>query len=588
MTGLDDGDVVDALDAAITAELVRPIPGRTGTCTFAHAIVARTLYGDLSDLRRRQLHRRVVEVLEDRMAETTGEATGAALTEIARHSYEGRDPDTTPVAIERARSVADRAQAQLAPDEAARWYGRALEMAAEIGVPEPTRASLLLGLGIAQRDGGSAEYRDTLRRAGSLARDLGSAELLAETALANFRGFWSTSGTVDEERIDELQAAREALGESDRPDTARILATTAVELGYGEDEAHRLALADEALAMARRLDQPATLAYLLRTWELVHRLPWFLDQRVAVAAEHVVLAEQLGDPVEQFWAVNDGSIIALEQGDAARFAELTPRVLGAATATGQRLLEWIGGFVVVNLHIIRGEWDDAEVLMERTHQVGLDCGQPDADAVYASHLFELRRAQGRVDELVDLLVAVQAAAPEIEAFRPALGVCYCDLDREDGRDLFEEDVAEGFARYRRNGLWLVSMMMNAEIAVFLDHAEAADGLYATLEPWRDQIAWTGTTAGRSVAGAVGTLATVLGRFDEAEDHLTRGLEVHRQFEAPVWVAGSLVALARMHATRRGPGDRDRARAALAEATALAGTSGAGTIERKVAALADRL
>ncbi len=43
----------------------------------------------------------------------------------------------------------------------------------------------------------------------------------------------------------------------------------------------RLALADEALAMARRLDQPATLAYLLRSWDLVHRLPWFLDDRLA-------------------------------------------------------------------------------------------------------------------------------------------------------------------------------------------------------------------------------------------------------------------------------------------------------------------
>jgi hypothetical protein len=226
--------------------------------------------------------------------------------------------------------------------------------------------------------------------------------------------------------------------------------------------------------------------------------------------------------------------------------------------------------------------------MERTHQVGLDCGQPDAGAVHASHLFELRRAQGRVDELVDLLVAVQAAAPEIEAFRPALGVCYCDLDRPDGRELFDEDVAEGFARYRRNGLWLASMMMNAEIAVFFDHAEAAEALYATLSPWRDQIAWTGTTAGRSVAGSVGILATVLGHFDEAEEHLARGLEVHRQFEAPVWVAGSLLALAQMHTARRAPGDLDRAREALAQATALAGSLGTGTIARKVAALAERL
>ena len=81
----------------------------------------------------------------------------------------------------------------------------------------------------------------------------------------------------------------------------------------------------------------------------MHRLPWFLDQRVAVAAEHHALAAQLGDPVETFWAVDVGSIVALEHGDADRFLELVPQVLPAATATGQRLLEWIGGFVVVSL-----------------------------------------------------------------------------------------------------------------------------------------------------------------------------------------------------------------------------------------------
>ena len=251
---------------------------------------------------------------------------------------------------------------------------------------------------------------------------------MAEAALANFRGFWSTSGTVDEERIDELQAAREGLGDDDDPTTARILATTAVELGFGDDVDERVALADEALAMARRLDHPATLAYLLRTWELVHRLPWFLDQREAVSSEHYDLAQQLDDPVERFWAVNSYSIVSLESGNAERFFTLVDQVLPAAIATGQRLLEWIGGFVVVNALVIRGEFDQAEALMERTHDVGQEAGMPDAGAVYASHMFEIRRAQGRVDELVDLLVAVQAASPEIEAFRPALGVCYRDLN----------------------------------------------------------------------------------------------------------------------------------------------------------------
>ena len=478
--------------------MVVEAPDTPRTFKFRHTLVHQSLYRDLSLSRRQHLHLLAAEVM------LTEDASPALrVLDVAQHLY-GRVIFPTPCSgAPHTRRAGEHTHAMLAPDEAIRWFTRGLELDADADSERGEQCELLLGLGVAQRDAGSADYRDTLRRASNWARELGSAELMAEAALANFRGFWSTSGSVDEERVDELNAARRALGDDDSSATARILATTAVELGYGEDEQERVALADQALAMARRLDQPATLAYLLRSWDLVHRLPWYLEGRVAVTAEHAVLAAQLGDPVEQFWAVNAGSVVALEQGDADRFAELVAQVLPAAAATGQRLLEWIGGFVVVTGHLLRADWDQAEALMERTHELGIECGQPDADAVYASHLFEIRRGQGRLDELVELLVAMVEAAPDIEAFRPALGVTYCDLDRPDGRDLFEQDVANGFARYRHNGLWLVSMAMNAEIAAYFDHVEAAGVLYDTLLPWRDQVVWTGTNAGRSVAAALG-------------------------------------------------------------------------------------
>ena len=165
--------------------------------------------------------------------------------------------------------------------------------------------SLLLGLGVAQRDAGSANYRDTLREAGTLARALGSADLMAEAALANFRGFWSTSGIGRRGAGGRAERCSTGAGRrrSVRPRPAswpppRSSWSTARTSRNG------WRLSDQALAMARRLDQPATLAYLLRSWDLVHRLPWYLEGRVAVAAEHAALAAQLGDPVEQFWAVN--------------------------------------------------------------------------------------------------------------------------------------------------------------------------------------------------------------------------------------------------------------------------------------------
>jgi hypothetical protein len=183
---------------------------------------------------------------------------------------------------------------------------------------------------------------------------------------------------------------------------------------------------------------------------------------------------------------------------------------------------------------------------------------------------------------------VQAAAPEIEAFRPAVGICFRDLDRDDGRDLFQEDVADGFARYRENGMWLASMTMNAEIAHFFDDCEAADVLYDRLSPWASQVVWTGTTAGRSVAGPLALAAITLGRFDEAEEHLRTALRVHRDLGAPAWTAESLLGVASLCTTRRGPGDRERAREALAEVQGLAGPVEAATLLRRADSLAGRL
>ncbi len=150
VAGLDEAALLDGLEAATAAELVRPLPSRPDIYTFAHAIVARTLHRDLSPPRLKRLHRRAAQALEARGAVTPAEL----VADIAWHSYEGRDRATTAPAIDWAKRAAERAQVQLAPDEAARWYQRAQEMADEVDLDPASRCSLLVLLGIAQRDAG--------------------------------------------------------------------------------------------------------------------------------------------------------------------------------------------------------------------------------------------------------------------------------------------------------------------------------------------------------------------------------------------------------------------------------------------------
>src|SRR5204862_801098 len=109
-------------------------------------------------------------------------------------------------ALEYAIGAGDRAVAQMANDQAASYYQRALELL-ELGQLAPDdarRLDLLLRLGDAQRLAGDPAHRETLLAAGRLAAELGDADALARSALANHRGVWATVGAVDDERVDML------------------------------------------------------------------------------------------------------------------------------------------------------------------------------------------------------------------------------------------------------------------------------------------------------------------------------------------------------------------------------------------------
>ena len=138
-------------------------------------------------------------------------------------------------AIGYARQAGERALANLAFEEAAAHFERAL------GVLEPRdpdgerlRCDLLLALGDAQRRGGDARYRETVANAVAVARALGDGERLALAALASARpgGVMANANVVDEGLIALYEEASGALGEADSLLRARVLGQLAVELIY--------------------------------------------------------------------------------------------------------------------------------------------------------------------------------------------------------------------------------------------------------------------------------------------------------------------------------------------------------------------
>ena len=114
---------------------------------------------------------------------------------------------------------------------------------------------------------------------------------------------------VDADRVAIIDAALAAVGDADSTARARLLGLLALERMWDGDYPARRAVADEALAMARRLGDPATLLdVLLRRHDAITG-PDTLAERLADTAEAEALADQLGDPIGRFWSATqpDGS-----------------------------------------------------------------------------------------------------------------------------------------------------------------------------------------------------------------------------------------------------------------------------------------
>src|SRR5207237_8279308 len=106
-----------------------------------------------------------------------------------------------------------------------------------------------------------------------------------------------------------------AIGTADSPVRARLLATLGLETIFAPDADRRFGLSDEALAMARRLQDPAALADVLMARIYTILTPATLVERMAGTAELEAIAEGVGDPVLRCRAAFLRYRCALESGD---------------------------------------------------------------------------------------------------------------------------------------------------------------------------------------------------------------------------------------------------------------------------------
>ncbi len=539
------------------------MPGSADQFSFSHALIRTTLYEELSAARRARLHRKVGEALE----ELTGSAPETRIDELAHHWLSATQVADMAKAIRYARQAGDRAQQNLAFEEAAAHYERALSvLAPHDRAGEELRCDLLLALGDVQRRAGSANYRDTVAKAVAAARALGDGERLARAALASSRpgGINSNANVVDEELHALYEEASAALGEADSLLRARVLGQLAVELAYTPDRDRRNALSREAVTIARRLGDPTGLAQALNLRLHAINDPFTLAERLDLTAELAALAAQVGSSELAWHAAYHRAGALLESGDIAGAEQSLAEVERLAGELRQPFYMYTARQGRTMFAVMRGA-PDAEAEAFATFELGMAAGQPDAAEGFGAQIYVLRHYQGRLAELIDVLRANAEAQPHHPAWRAVLARACCDTDQ----------VAEARAQIdilRVNGFddppnctWTGTMVALSEVVSDLQDRAAAAVLYERLRPIAGQVEVfiVIINSQGSYGLFCGMLAACLGRWDDAERHFTDALAMNERLGARPSIVRTRRAWASMLLDRGAAGDAPRAREFIA-------------------------
>jgi tetratricopeptide (TPR) repeat protein len=576
VSALDEERVFEVLEEALAAGIVGEVPRTIARFRFSHTLIRETLYGELRNLERVRLHRRVADVLET----LYGAYADPHLAELSHHFLEGLPGGDVEKAIDYTVRAGDRANEQLAYAEAAAHYERALQ-ALDLTEPrdERRRCELLLKLGeTGWSAGGSEVGRRPLQEATLLAERLGDPNLFARAALVlEGPSVGIMAGVEDAARIGLLERALALLGDRDSALRAQVMGRLAGLRTYAGDPAGKDLLGRAAVEMARRIGDARALAYVLGTTPWSIGSPDDLVERLARADELIRVATEAGD--ERLAAEGHAwkSGYYLEMGDIEavdreteiheRFAETSRHIYHRWMATMQRGAR----------ALLAGCFEDGDRLMQQALEImsGVRFGDAWSHLLHGIGMQGYRNLQleqqGRSDELLPGINALAVAFPLIPLWRIAGAAYRVDVGQiDEARRDFDALARNDFSDIPRDLMWLYSVSRLCEVASALGDERRAAILYDLLLPYAERCATTSFSAYRgSISRPLGLLATVLGRYDDAERHFERALDVNARIRARIWVVHTQHDYARMLVARDRPGDRERAAALAAESLAAA-------------------
>jgi len=576
VTGTDVAAVLAALDEATVAAILTGAPARR----FTHDLFREAARLDVPTVERLTLHRRMAEHLSAR-----GDAD-ARVAEVAFHWLESLPAGDAAQAVAWAERAADRAMAQLAWEEAALLYQRALDAGDTHGVTAaPDRCRLLLAMAQAQVRAFDLDgCRRSLLAAVDIARAGEDAVSLAQAALTmegiNDVAWDPTSRALCAEVLDKLPTVDSAV-------RARLLALLVVAGGWQEPEESRSRSA-EALAMAERVGDRRALREALRARQMALSGPDGAAERLALGDRLVALGGDSDDDAVlwgRLWRFD-----ALAQlGELDRAEAEVERINAVAVRLRSALAAWHVARCRAAVAAARGRFQQALAYGREAELAAMRAGSQGAHLPSQGLLSMLRNQVGALD------------SPPFEPTEPHHDGPGADFQRSVYATwlLAEGRRDEAHRIYRAMPpvdelppfVHLSAYAGMAELAAAFDDRETAAQMYRLLLPHADLFVCGGAGVimiRGSVRYPLGVAAATMGRLDDAVRHLRAAIDSGERTGMPPAVAQATHQLARVLARRTRPGDRDEAAALAAAAATLADQLGMRPLQRQAQDLAASL
>jgi hypothetical protein len=540
----------------------------------------------LSGPRRARLHRRVGEAL----AALPG--ANAQPAELAHHFVAGATAGCRTQAITWSERAGARALEQFAYEDATSHFHRAIELLEWDDPPDrAARARLLLAVHTAQgAHGDASRAKEAARRAIEDARSIGSTELLAQATIA--RAWWAGTNVPDPETAQLLHDALAVVDERDLSRRAELLGMLAMYRATSEGDGIAAdPLARESIALARTAGDPDILADVLAWRAHVQVLQGSPD----IAEQEAVLAELATLPRaishlrhgRQGWLDRIGAVLRLQVGDLDGFDAALQRVARLGHKHQDRFLLANAAMWRGLRALLDGRLDDVEDhAAEMLRWAGDD---PNIAYSYGGLLLDLRRGQGRVEELKPALLAALEETSMRDVLRAALALVHIELNEpNDARALLDDTVAAGVTGGPRGLAWSATLAALAEVSFRLRDTPHTQALSTALAPYTGQliVAGLGTLCLGAADRYLAMLAAASGRQAEAERLFEAALTLEQSIGAEPLATRTRLAHARALLTSRAAIDARRATELLDVAANTAHQFGMTGVVQEIETLKD--